>query len=60
MKNLLWLSIIVLGVTACGGTTADTPSTTLPEAPSTTASTAVQVTGVDLSGISFDVHQEPG
>jgi hypothetical protein len=50
MKSLVWLTMIVLGVTACGGVTTAT----------TTAPTAVQAGGPDLSGLGFEVHQEPG
>lgn len=63
MKRLLWLTVMVLGMTACGGATTaiTTPTTT---APSTTANTtgspAFQAAGTDLSGLGFEVHKAPG
>jgi hypothetical protein len=48
IKKLLWLTLIALAVAACRGADA---------APSTTATFPP---GPDLSGVSLDVHQEPG
>ena len=50
MNSLVWLAMVVLGVTACGGVTTAI----------TTAPTAVQAGGLDLFGLGFEVHQEPG
>ncbi len=47
-KGLVWLTLLVLTVTACRGATTETTVS------------ANQVVGIDLSGLSFDVHQEPG
>jgi hypothetical protein len=49
---LSWLALIVLAVSACGGDEAATPVTT--------AETQVQTGGTDLTGVGFEVHQEPG
>jgi hypothetical protein len=50
----MWFSVIVLGMAACGGaTTAATTSTV-------TTPLAVQAAATDLSGLGFEVHQEPG
>lgn len=58
MKSLLWLIVMGLGMTACGGaTTTTTPATTTA---TTTAPPTVQAAGTDLSGLGFEVHQEPG
>ena len=57
-KRSMWLVLAVLGVTACGETTAAT--TTAVTAATTPAVTAGQTAGIDLSGLGFEVHQEPG
>jgi len=51
LKRLVWLTMIVLGLTACGRSTTAAP-TTIPS--------LAQVTGISLAGVAFDVHQEPG
>lgn len=56
MKSIASLSVMVLAMAACGGgTTTTTPATT-----TTTAPPAAQTAGTDLSGLGFEVHQEPG
>ena len=62
MKSLVWLAVGVLGMTACGQATTATTTATPPAATTatTTAATPVQAAGIDLSGIGFEVHQEPG
>jgi hypothetical protein len=54
----MWFSVMVLGMAACGGATTTTTTTTT--TPTATAPTAVQAAGTDLSGLGFEVHQEPG
>jgi hypothetical protein len=58
VKRSLWLVLLVLGVTACGGAT--TATTTATTAPTTTAAAAVEAAETDLSGLGFEVHQAPG
>jgi hypothetical protein len=54
VKGPMWLTVMVLGMAACGGaTTAATTSTV-------TAPPAVQAAATDLSGLGFEVHHEPG
>jgi len=63
MKSLVWLTVGVLGMTACGQATTATTTATPPAATTpatTTAATSPQVAGTDLSGLGFEVHQEPG
>jgi len=50
MKRLVWLALIVLGLTACGRATTASPTVT----------TALPVAGPDMAGINLEVHQEPG
>ncbi len=50
--RLAWLAVIVLAVTACRSDEAAIPSTTV--------AIAAQVEGPDLTGVGFEVHQEPG
>lgn len=52
MKRLMLLAIVVLSVTACRGGTAVTSTTAAP--------VLFEPTGVELAGIAFEVHQEPG
>jgi hypothetical protein len=54
VKRLLFVVFLVVGAAACGGTT-----TSDPVSPATDSSPD-QVRVADLSGFSFEVHQEPG
>jgi len=49
MKTTSWLLLLGLFLAACGGNTA-TPTTLGP----------ADAGNLDLSGLSFEVHQEPG
>ena len=52
MKKLVLLAVVVLSVTACRGGSAVTSTTTAP--------VLFQPAGVELAGLAFEVHQEPG
>ena len=52
MKRLMLLAVVVLSVTACRGGTAVTSTTT--------ATVPFQPAGIELAGLAFEVHQEPG
>lgn len=49
MKRIGWLLLLALVLAACGGNAA-TP----------TSAVSVDTGNLDLSGLSFEVHQEPG
>lgn len=55
MKRFFWLVVPILAVIACGGETS-TENTISP----ITDSSAVLAGSTDLSGIGFEVHQQPG
>jgi hypothetical protein len=52
VKKLVLLTLVVLSVTACRGGSAATSSTT--------ATVPFQPAGIELAGVAFEVHQEPG
>ncbi len=54
MRTRRWVVVLALGATACGGTT--TAATTTLPGPAGTVAPAT----MDLSGLSFVVHQAPG
>jgi hypothetical protein len=64
VKGLVWFGVMVLGMAACGGATTAATTSTVAAPPATTSTVtappAVQVAGADLSGLGFEVHQEPG
>lgn len=62
MKRLLWLVVLTFGIASCGGstTTATTSAGAANASVTPSASVASPVVGIDLSGLGFEVHQEPG
>jgi hypothetical protein len=46
LRRYAWLLLMALAVTACGG--------------GSTATTTVQTVGAGLSGVHFEVHENPG
>ena len=52
LSRLVWLAVIVLAATACRSDEVAIPATT--------AATQVQAAGPSLTGVGFEVHQEPG
>ena len=54
VKRISWLLVLVVAVAACGGTS------TAGVTPSATNPSSSQARPIELSGSSFEVHQEPG
>ena len=67
VMKTIGLALLIFGLSACGGSSSATtsvPSTDAATAGSATSATSaptITVTaGLDLAGIAFEVHQEPG
>ena len=60
MRGRVWLTVLMLGLAACGTDADATAPTTAPPTTAAPATTVVQGAGLDLSGLGFEVHQEPG